>query len=212
MDPETEFDLKYTTAEHALQLARKANQKFGSVDSSVLTVELVGSAVLKMGGVSNAWLDFHTLIRAGGAELGAFIETATPILEGLSGVLSANTGASLRASDLVGFQACVGKGPWFVCRMDGGRFGFAWTGLRGKDPGHPARCSSGVAPGRRCMTCQRGRRWSRRAQSSPRAWPRAPPRTRSPFRGGGGAGTLGDHLADAVFLLISWYATFGPSD
>jgi len=104
MDPETEFDLKYTTAEHALQLARKANQKFGSVDSSVLTVELVGSAVLKMGGVSNAWLDFHTLIRAGGAELGAFIETATPILEGLSGVLSANTGASLRAADLVGFQ------------------------------------------------------------------------------------------------------------
>lgn len=57
MDPETEFDLKYESAEDALQLARKVHQKFDAsiFKSKAFAVQLMGASILKMNGDQSAW-------------------------------------------------------------------------------------------------------------------------------------------------------------
>ncbi len=58
MDPEMEFELKYEGADDALQLARKAHQKFDKsiFDAASFTVKLMGVGVLKMSSAEKAWV------------------------------------------------------------------------------------------------------------------------------------------------------------
>lgn len=58
MDPEMEFELKYEGADDALQLARKAHQKFDKsiFDATSFTVKLMGVGVLKMSSAETAWV------------------------------------------------------------------------------------------------------------------------------------------------------------
>ena len=58
MDPEKEFELKYESTEDALQLARKAHQKFDPniFKSKAFTVELMSASILKMKRPNSAWV------------------------------------------------------------------------------------------------------------------------------------------------------------
>eukprot|EP00439_Symbiodinium_sp_Y106_P013537 s4781_g1.t4 len=111
MDAETEFTLKYATAENALQLARKAFRKYGTSNVGQhkgFIVELMGLAVLKMSGVQAAWVEAHALVRS--TSLGAqtpspWIATKNPLMQSLAGTLDARTDEGVRSSDLTGFRA-----------------------------------------------------------------------------------------------------------
>lgn len=58
MDPEMEFELKYETVDDALQLARKAQDKFEKsiFEGSSFTVKLMGIGVLQMKSAKKAWV------------------------------------------------------------------------------------------------------------------------------------------------------------
>lgn len=111
MDAETEFTLKYATAESALQLARKAFRKYGTKNVGLhrgFIVELMGLAVLKMSGVQAAWVESHALVRS--TDLGAetprpWLATNNPLMQNLAGTLDARTDEGVRSSDLTGFRA-----------------------------------------------------------------------------------------------------------
>ncbi|CAE7197434.1 rskn-1 [Symbiodinium natans] len=109
MNAETEFELKYATAETALQLARKAFRKYGVGigHSGGFTVELTGLAMLKMSGVQAAWVESHALVRAYslGSSTPDWLTTNNPMMQSLAGTLAARTAEGVRASDLTGFRA-----------------------------------------------------------------------------------------------------------
>eukprot|EP00438_Fugacium_kawagutii_P024031 Skav212894 [mRNA] locus=scaffold374:17109:20829:+ [translate_table: standard] len=58
MDPEMEFELKYEAVDDALQMARKAQNKFEKsiFEGSSFTVKLMGIGVLQMKSAKNAWV------------------------------------------------------------------------------------------------------------------------------------------------------------
>ena len=108
MDPEMEFELKYEGADDALQLARKAHQKFDKsiFDATSFTVKLMGVGVLKMSSAETAWVDFHTLVQASSQNKPSTWKlTKNPMLGSLAGTISAHGGESVRASELTGYQA-----------------------------------------------------------------------------------------------------------
>lgn len=104
MDPEMEFDLKYEGIDDALQMARKAHQKFEKniFEAPSFTVKLMGVGILQMKSFKSAWVDFLTLLQAGNDH---WVATKNAMLGGLAGTLSAHGGESVRASDLLGFEA-----------------------------------------------------------------------------------------------------------
>ena len=58
MDPEMEFDLKYGGIDDALQMARKAHQKFEKniFEAPSFTVKLMGVGILQMKSFKSAWV------------------------------------------------------------------------------------------------------------------------------------------------------------
>ena len=57
MDPEMEFELKYEGMDDALQMARKAHQKFeGIFEDPSITVKLMGVGILQMKNFKSAWV------------------------------------------------------------------------------------------------------------------------------------------------------------
>lgn len=118
MDPETEFDLKYESAEDALQLARKVHQKFDAsiFKSKAFAVQLMGASILKMNGDQSAWVEFRTLVRAfspncfGKECSNDWVVTKNAMIGELAGSISAHGGESVRSSDLTGFEATFNCG------------------------------------------------------------------------------------------------------
>lgn len=58
MDPEMEFELKYEGIDDALQMARKAHQKFEKsiFEEPSFTVKLMGVGILQMSSFKSAWV------------------------------------------------------------------------------------------------------------------------------------------------------------
>merc|ERR1719203_503461 len=86
-------------------------QKFASLKSAkAFRVQIRGDGVLDMKDEENAWMEYSTHIRAGdiSADMPDWIPSRNPFLNKLTGTLS--SGSSVKATDLLGFEALFACG------------------------------------------------------------------------------------------------------